>query len=190
MPLKLQLVVLRAQSWICLALGLNDRAMACFEAMLALRPGMPFALASRAHVNAQAGRHADATADLQQLTRVEPEQAAHWFNLGYVLDGQGRAVEAIPAFEKATQLNPKLDQAWYGLGLALLQVQRLDEAITALKRNTELQPMSPYGWTQLARAHARAEELPKAQKVVEHLRAFEPKVAEALTRELKLDAAS
>ena len=90
MPLKLYLLLLRAQSWVCLALGLNDRAMACFEAMLKLRPGLPFALASRAHVNAEAGRHADATADLQQLTRVEPEQAAHWFNLGYVLDGQGR----------------------------------------------------------------------------------------------------
>ena len=49
--------------------------------------------------------------------------------------------------------------------------------------------MSPYGWTQLARSPCSApSSRPRRAKVVEHLRGFEPKVAEALTRELKLDA--
>jgi len=189
MSLKFRLSVLRAQSWILLAVGQRDRAQSCFDEMLKLQSDFPFALASRAHLLAQAGLKAQAAVDLSRLTTLEPTRDVHWFNLGYVLDGLGRQEEAVQAFERATKLNPKLDQAWYGMGLALLQLQRVDQAIEALKRNTELQPMSPYGWTQLARAHVRAEQLPKAQKVVEHLRGFEPKVAEALTRELKLDAA-
>jgi tetratricopeptide (TPR) repeat protein len=188
--LRLQLRWLRWQSWLLLALGRRDAALRCFEAMLALVPGQPFALASRAHLRAQAGDSEAAAADLERLTTVQPDNAGHWFNLGFVRDAQGRHAEAVPAFEQATRLDAKLDRAWYGLGLALLQLGRTEEAIVALKRNTELQPMSPYGWTQLARAHARAEQPSRARKVVEHLRGFEPKVAEALVKELKLDASA
>ncbi len=105
-----------------------------------------------------------------------------------MLQTAAQATEAVAAFQEATRLDPKLDRAWYGLGLSLLEQRRLDEAIAAFKRNTELQPMSPYGWTQLARAWVQAEQPAKAKKAVEHLRGFEPKVAEALTHELKLDA--
>lgn len=187
MSLKLQMGFLRLQAWAHVVLGRPEAARACFEAMLGLQSDHRLALASRAHLDAQAGRTLHAIADLRRLTELEPQRAAHWFNLGYLLQGAEMLEEAVPCFEQATQLNPKLDQAWYGLGLSLLQLQRIDEAVAALKRNTELQPMSPYGWTQLARAHAKAAQPSKARRVVEHLRGFEPKVAEALTRELKLD---
>jgi tetratricopeptide (TPR) repeat protein len=135
----------------------------------------------------EGGEWGGALPDLRRATELAPAQAGHWFNLGYVLAQLERQDEAVAAFREATQRDAKLDAAWYGLGLALLQLGRLDEAVAALKRNTELQPMSPYGWTQLARAHARAEQPAKARKVVEHLRGFEPKVAEALIHELKLE---
>lgn len=180
----------RLQAWLLLAVGARDAALALFEKRIQRNPDDTHALASRAHLRAQAGEHAAAERDLQTLCRLAPTVAGHWFNLGFVQDAQGRLADAAVAFQRATELDAKLDRAWYGLGLALLQLGRLDEAIAALKRNTELQPMSPYGWTQLARSYARAEQPAKARKVVEHLRRFEPRVAEALDHELKLNAAA
>jgi tetratricopeptide (TPR) repeat protein len=189
MPLSHTFMRLRAM--VLLTFGARSAAEDVFTAMLARWPDDGYALASRAHVRAELGRRSQAIADLQQLVERRPhERAAYWFNLAYLLDQAERFDEAEGAFRRAVEIDPKLDRAWYGLGLAQLRLGRLDEAITALKRNTELQPMSPYGWTQLARAHAQAEQPGRARKVVEHLRGFEPRVAEALTKELKLDAAS
>jgi tetratricopeptide (TPR) repeat protein len=191
LSLRLELSWLRLRAWLLLALGLKRQALQVFDSMLSLSPRYAYALASRAHVLAEAGEHAQAAQSLQQLVALaQPAdlQAHAWFNLGYVRSKLGEPDAAIAAFQEATRLNAKLDPAWYGLGLELLLQQRLDEAVAAFKRNTELQPLSPYGWTQLARTHAKRQEPQLARKVVEHLRGFEPKVAEALTRELKLES--
>ena len=95
-------------------------------------------------------------------------------------------LEAEAAFREATRLSPKLDRAWYGLGLTLIRLRRFDEAVEALRRNTELQPMSPYGWYQLARVHVDRQEPQEAEKIILHLRQFEPKVAAQLERETGL----
>ena len=117
-------------------------------------PDDAYALASRAHLRAQARPARRGLADAQALVAAHPQRsAADWFNLAYLLEDAGRLAEAEPAFRRALALDPKLDRAWYGLGLVLIRLQRLDEAVAALKRNTELQPMSPYGWYQLARVH-------------------------------------
>ncbi len=180
----------RVKAWLLLAFGRRDDALATFEQMLRWAPDHELALASRAHLRLELGQTAAALEDLQRLTQVAPATASHWFNLGFVWQGQGRDSEAVAAFERATLCDAKLDRAWYGLGLSLLALQRVDDAIAAFKRNTELQPMSPYGWTQLARAWMRADQPAKAKKAVEHLRGFEPRVAEALAQELRLDASA
>jgi hypothetical protein len=46
--------------------------------------------------------------------------------------------------------------------------------------------MSPYGWYQLARVHHDLGRDEEAQKVLDHLRTFEPKVARQLARETGL----
>jgi predicted Zn-dependent protease len=68
----------------------------------------------------------------------------------------------------------------------LIRLQRLDEAVAALKQNTKLQPMSPYGWYQLARVHVDRQEPEEAEKIIRHLKRFEPKVAAQLERETGL----
>jgi Tfp pilus assembly protein PilF len=185
---RFEMAWLRAQAWFALALGQREAALRCFDTMLHHCPDHVYALASRAHLNVKLDRLVAATADLERAAQVAPNEAAHTFNLGFVLAKLGQHAAAVAAFERATQANPKLDGAWYGMGLSLLQLQRVDAAITALQRNTELQPMSPYGWTQLARAHVRAAQPALAQKVLTHLEGFEPNVAKALAKELELDA--
>jgi tetratricopeptide (TPR) repeat protein len=180
---------LRLQAMLWLALGQEARAWQVFDTMLARQPDDAHALASRAHLQAQAGQRAGAITDLQALVAAHPRRSAgDWFNLAFLLEAEGRLAEAEAAFRQAVGLDAKLDRAWYGLGLVLIRLGRPDEAVPALRRNTELQPMSPYGWYQLARLQASRQQAEEAQKIIRHLRGFEPKVAAQLERETGLRA--
>ena len=174
----------RAMAW--LLLGRPARAMAIFDAMLERWPDDTYALASRAHQNAQCGRTQVALCDSARLVALQPGHAATWFNHGYLLEACGRWEGALEAFARATAADPGLDRAWYGLGLVLIRLQRHDEAVAALKRNTELQPMSPFGWYQLARVHVERREPEEAARIIRHLHGFEPRVAAQLERETGL----
>lgn len=178
---------LTAVGWILVG-GLS-KAEDIFTQILTRWPTNAYALASRSHLRAKAGRNAEALADAQALVAAHPQRsAADWFNLAFLLESADQMNEAEPAFRRALDLDPKLDRAWYGLGLALIRQQRFDEAVVALKRNTELQPMSPFGWYQLARVYFDRHEPDEARKIIRRLRGFEPKVATQLERETGLTA--
>jgi tetratricopeptide (TPR) repeat protein len=169
-----------------LVLERRAQALARFEQMLAEFPGDAYALASKAHLQAQTGDRAGGLATMEQLLRLRGDDGTHWFNFGFLLEEEGHYERAEAAFRRATERSPQLDRAWYGLGLVLIRLQRLDEAVAALKRNTQLQPMSPYGWYQLARVHADRHEPEEARRIIRHLHRFEPKVAAQLERETGL----
>lgn len=174
-----------AMAW--LVIGRPKQAETVFDEMLRRWPDDGYALSSRSHVRAQAGRRDESIADQQALVAAHPDRsAADWFNLAYLFEDAGRYAEAETAFRRALALDPKLDRAWYGLGLVLIRQQRFDEAVLALKRNTELQPMSPYGWYQLARVHIDRHDPDAARRIIRHLKGFEPKIAAQLERETGL----
>lgn len=186
-PTRLRYRLLKWQAIAWLIVGQSRRAHALFDEMLLAFPDDAYALASRAHLHASAGRRDAALADYRALTERHPQHsAAAWFNHGFLLDEAGRTDEAEHCFRRAVELDPKLDRAWYGLGLVLIRAHRFDEAIAALKRNTELQPMSPYAWYQMARVHVDRHEPEEAAKIIRHLKGFEPKVAAQLERETGL----
>lgn len=186
-PGGLSRLIVKLQTMVWLLLGRAERARAVVDAMLERWPNDAYALASRAHLHAQAGRRDAAIADGQRLVLHHPRaSAAHWFNLAFLLEDAGRLDEAEAAFRSAIDLDPKLDRAWYGLGLTLIRLHRYDDAVAALKRNTELQPMSPYGWYQLARVHMDRHEPEETRRIIRHLKGFEPKVAAQLERETGL----
>jgi len=171
----------RALFW--LTLGCRQRASALFLQMRDEYPRDAYALASQAHLLAQAGRRTEALRLMDLLIEVEPVRAAHWFNRGFLLEELGELAQAETSLRRATELDPGLDRAWYGLGLVLIRLGRLDEAVPVLKKNTQLQPMSPYGWYQLARVHMDRQEPDEARRIIAHLKSFEPKVAAQLERE-------
>jgi tetratricopeptide (TPR) repeat protein len=166
-----------------LVLERRTRALALFRQMLQDFPADAYAIASIAHLQAQAGDRPAALRTMEELLRLHGDQGSHWFNYGFLLEEAGDFPAAEAAFRRATELSPQLDRAWYGLGLVLIRLQRLDEAVAALKRNTQLQPMSPYGWYQLARVHVDRHEPEEARRIIRHLLRFEPKVAAQLQRE-------
>lgn len=179
------------RGWVVLwlLLGRQGPALAVLDRMVRRWPDDAYALASRSHVHAQAGRVGPAIADAQALVAAHPQRAgSDWFNLGFLLESDGRLAEAEQAFRRALELDPRLDRAWYGLGLALIRQQRFDEAVEALEHTTRLQPMSPFGWYQLARVHVDRAQPAEALKVIRHLKTFEPKVAAQLERETGLSA--
>ena len=186
---RLEYLWLKLRAIALLVFGRNQAAMAVFAEMLRRWPGDRYALASQAHLLAQAGCTHEALAISEQLvTSSASNDAAAWFNHGFMLEEAGRHDDALAAFERTAALDPQLDRAWYGMGLTLIRLQRFDEAIVALKKNTELQPMSPYGWYQLARVHVDRHQPDEAKKIIRHLKGFEPKVAAQLERETGLQA--
>lgn len=184
---RIRYLFLKWQALALLVFNRRDVALRCFAAMLVLRPGDRYALASQAHVFAQQGRMKEALAAQEQLIgEGQAPLAPDWFNLGYLLEESGQPERAEQALRRALELDPKMDRAWYGLALVLIQVRRYDEAVTALRKTTELQPMSPFGWYQLARVHVDRHEPEEAVKIIRHLHGFEPKVAAQLERETGL----
>lgn len=182
-------LLFKLQAMALLVFGRHRAAEAVFDRMLLRWPGDAYALASRSHQHAQAGRRDAAIADAQALVAAHPSRsAADWFNLAFLLEAGDRLQEAESAFRRALELDPKLDRGWYGLGLVLIRLGRLDDAVPVLRRNTELQPMSPYGWYQLARVHMNSHRPEEAVKIIRHLKGFEPKVAAQLERETGLAA--
>jgi tetratricopeptide (TPR) repeat protein len=184
-----QYLWLKWRALAALLFGRRTLALQCFDEMLELSPGDAYALASRAHVLAQAGQREQALQDMRALVAAHPQRgAADWFNFAFLLEATDRLDEAEGAFRRAVEMNPKLDRAWYGLGLVLIRQRRFDDAVAALKRNTEMQPMSPYGWYQLARLQIDRQQPEEARKIIRHLKKFEPKVADQLERETGLKA--
>jgi predicted Zn-dependent protease len=183
---RLRYLGFKARAMALLVFGRRDAAMGTFRDMQGEFPGDPYAIASIGNLLAQGGDRGGALVIYEELLRLQPEAAVHWFNFGFLLEETGDFQRAEAAFRRATELSPQLDRAWYGLGLVLIRLGRLDDALVALKKNTKLQPMSPYGWYQLARVHVDRQEPEEARNIIRHLRKFEPKVAAQLQRETGL----
>lgn len=179
--------------WSAMALlvfGRKAAAHVVFDQMLTEFPADAYTMASKATLIAQDGDRQGALRWFRVLVAAHPGEAAHWFNLGFLLDECEHHDQAEAAFRRALELDPKLDRAWYGLGLVLIRQRRYDDAAAALKQNTRLQPMSPFGWYQLARVHVDRHDPEEARKVIRHLKRFEPKVAAQLERETGLFVSS
>ena len=73
-----------------LVLGRERAALTNFNAMLRRWPDDTYALASRAHLLAQAGQLESALADSRRLTLLRAEHATTWFNHGFMLEASGQ----------------------------------------------------------------------------------------------------
>jgi tetratricopeptide (TPR) repeat protein len=174
----------------CILFRQREMGIAYYRKMLAADPRDTLAIASIAFRHAEAGRKHDALEMFERVIAIKPDDDEAHFNRGFLLQELGKHDDALAAFQRAIEINPDHDRAHYGIGLSLIHLRRYEEAIAPLKRNTVLQPMSPYGWYQLARVQVDINQRDKAQKVLDHLMTFEPKVAKQLAREtgLKLPA--
>jgi tetratricopeptide (TPR) repeat protein len=88
----------------------------------------------------QAGRVADAQAQLEEALRVDPRDAEAHSNLGTVLQARGRLAEGMQHLRTAVQLRPKNDTVRFNLGAGLLAVGQPEAAIREFQTAIALNP--------------------------------------------------
>ncbi len=105
---------------------------------------------------ARQGRLEEAVEALSNATRINPRDAAGFFNLGNALKQLGRLEQAIRAYAKAVQLAPHAAATHNGLGVALRDAGKYDKATTALNKALSIDP-------HMAEAHNNLGTVYKAQ---------------------------
>jgi tetratricopeptide (TPR) repeat protein len=88
----------------------------------------------------QAGRVADARAQLEEALRLDPRHAEARSNLGVVLQAQGRLNDGIEHLRRAVQLKPKDDSVRFNLGGGLLAIGQPDAAMREFRSAIALNP--------------------------------------------------
>ena len=88
----------------------------------------------------QAGRGADAQAQLEDALRLDPRDAEAQSNLGAVLQAQGRLAEATKYLRTAVRLRPKDDRVHFNLGNGLLAAGQPEAAMREFEAAIALNP--------------------------------------------------
>ena len=70
---------------------------------------------------------------LEEITRLRPNDAGNWAELGAAQAENELDVQAIAAFYRAVQLDGKLNSAWMGLGAACVNEYCVPDALDAFK---------------------------------------------------------
>jgi len=88
--------------------------------------------------NQQASNQQKAIAYFEIVTKIAPEFAQGYFNLGLALKTSGRFNEAIAAYRNALYLEPDYAEAHQNLGVVLIKVGYFQEAIASFKLAIQL----------------------------------------------------
>ena len=119
---------------------LVERAVEIERRALALDPDFADAHMWLGSALLQLGRTDEATAEIREAVRLDPQNGMAYQALARALwVGKGDFAAAIPMFEKAIQLNPDAGYSYLQLGLLLAWEGRFQEAETVCRRAVELQ---------------------------------------------------
>jgi tetratricopeptide (TPR) repeat protein len=99
---------------------------------------------------------ASAVVAFRTVTKLRPQFAEGFLNLGLALEQEKTYPEAASALEKAQSLKPTLRGANLFLGIADYQLSRFDQAVVALKREIRLSPKDPKAWMWLGLSQVAA----------------------------------
>jgi tetratricopeptide (TPR) repeat protein len=80
------------------------------------------------------GRHGEAESVFTELAADEPQERAHWVNLGTARRGDGRPDEALVAYQQAASLGESSADFFYNVGLAQLERRDFEAARAVLAR--------------------------------------------------------
>ncbi|HOX44564.1 MAG TPA: tetratricopeptide repeat protein [Myxococcota bacterium] len=115
-----------------------------------------------------------AIADFRLATRIAPDFARAWNNLGVALSRSNRLAEADEAYRRAARREPTFAPPHANLGHSLTRQARLPEAIRAFARAVELDPGHPHYRLFLSRALSRSGRLEEALAQAEQAAALDP----------------
>ncbi len=95
---------------------------------------------ARARALHQAGRHAEALAEIEALLRSRPDEAEALVLRGDILVDTGRLEEAVGSYDRALAIAPDHPHAHDYRGIALAQMGRLEDAGESFARAVAIDP--------------------------------------------------
>ncbi|MCP5487418.1 MAG: tetratricopeptide repeat protein [Verrucomicrobia bacterium] len=116
----------------------------------AIPPGQR--LVEQGLTHARAGDWVSAEQAFAEAIKVQPQNAAAWYQLGNVQLRQGRFDEAARSFDQAVALVPDYAPAQLGQGKVLAQKRQFDEAADLFTAVLEANPSLAEGWLLLGAA--------------------------------------
>jgi Tfp pilus assembly protein PilF len=129
--------------------GKWDKARACFEQSIRLRPDHFVGHNNLGTALAELGQLEAAISCLRTAVRVNPEFVEAWTNLGNVLTLQEHLDEAIDCHREALRINPDHAEALSNLGEVLARQGKFDEAADCHQRAVRAQPQFATAYSNL-----------------------------------------
>jgi Tfp pilus assembly protein PilF len=156
---------------------------------VAKNPGSSLAQTSLGNELGARGAHVQAERRHRAAIAIDSTYADAWTNLAVELNAQGRDSEALDAAREAVRQADWLPVARLNLALGLAAVERYDEAVAQLHRAVKLDERFVAAWVQLARVQWLRNDPAAANQAIQHIRQFDPALAEQLARELAREQA-
>ena len=169
--------VLRIQrGYLKLSQGRYGEAVSDYQMAIELQPDLETARLGLAFVLAEAQRHQEAIALLQDTIRRNPSSAYAHYLLGEMTMTQGvqpgtpEEAESLKHLRRATALQPDFVLAHTSLGKLYLKRNDLGSAIRELETSTRLDPEATPAYYQLSIAYRKAGEKEKALQALQQVR--------------------
>jgi len=101
----------------------------------------------------------------REVTRIVPEHAQAWFQLGVCADAQGNSIESERYFRRVLEINPANPQAMINLGLTYYRRNNLAEAEKYFKRALQTSPGNGQAMFNLANIRLRQNNAQEAERL-------------------------
>jgi len=163
-------------------LDLNDyeRALACIDGALRLKPNDPRAWLNKGLVVGKLGySREELEACFDQALRLKPDYHEALLNKGLALLALGYVREAVEACHEALRLNPNYPDVWNEIGAILADLGYLPEALEHYEVALGLTPDYAIAWNNKGVALAKLGYLPEALEAYEKALRFNPNYPDA-----------
>ena len=161
------------------AQGELDKAAACFERALVLKPFWPELHSNLGNVLESQEKLEEAAACQERALALKPDCAEAYSNLGNVRQTQGRLDDAVECYERALAINPDYADAHNNLGNALTELDKIDQAAAHYERALVAKPDWAYAHNNLGNALARLGRTDDAKAHYVRALALKPEYANA-----------
>jgi tetratricopeptide (TPR) repeat protein len=149
--------------------GKSAEALTLIDAAIAAGARDPSIYNLKGLAASDLGRYAEAEESFRIVTRLSPNAAMGYDNLGVLLSKLGRYQDAVANFREAYAREPKNFTARLGLGTSLAALHKYDEAANYLEKAWEARPgdfQAGYEW---AHALFEAKRPAEAQKTLSQI---------------------
>ena len=163
------------------AQGRPQEGLEWFDRARALRAPGPTLLHNRAQALFALGRFAEARAEIEGATALDPASASAWSLTANILAASGERESAERAYRKALVLKPDSAETHYNLALLLQEGARYEEAVACYRKALALRPAFAAAHNNLANIFKVQGRLDEAMTHYGHAVRLDPQLADALS---------